>query len=76
MGGLVLGGHEVDDVALGADEEDLEDDVVDGLGGEQVQVTGDIDQQVQGLGLERDAGATLQFGEAITLASPRSCLVG
>lgn len=36
VGGLVRVGHEVDDVALGADEEDLEDKVVQAIGGEEI----------------------------------------
>lgn len=36
VGGLVGVGHEVDDVALGADEEDLEDEVVDAVGREEI----------------------------------------
>ncbi len=36
VGGLVRIGHEVDDVALGADEEDLEDKVVQAVGGEEI----------------------------------------
>lgn len=36
VGGLVRVGHEVDDVALGADEEDLEDKVVQAIGEEEI----------------------------------------
>lgn len=36
VGGLVGVGHEVDDVALGADEEDLEDEVVDAVGRKEI----------------------------------------
>lgn len=36
VGGLVGVGHEVDDVALGANEEDLEDEVVDAVGVEEI----------------------------------------
>lgn len=38
MRGLVLGGHQVHDVALRADKEDLEYDVVDALGAKEVCV--------------------------------------
>ena len=43
VGWLVGVGHEVEDVALGAEEEDLEDGVVDGLCGEEVEVARDVD---------------------------------
>jgi len=59
VGGFVGGGHEVDGVAGGCEEEQFEGGVVEGIGEgpEEVEVTGYVDEEVKGLGFEGDAGA-------------------
>lgn len=52
VGRLVGVGHQVDDVPLRAEEEDLEDDVIDGLGVEEVEVARDVDYHVETLRFE------------------------
>lgn len=67
MCGLVLGQHEVDNVELGADEDDLEHSVPQRLGRigpEEVEVAGDVDGEVEELGFEGDAGCGLRSKES------------
>lgn len=61
---LVVVEHEVDGVGRSADEDDLEDGVVERLGfvegPEEVDVTREVDDQVEELRLERDTRCALQ----------------
>ena len=61
VGGFVGCGHEVDGVARGGYEEDLEDGVVGGVGEgcEDVEVAGYVDDEVEGLRFEGYSGAGL-----------------
>jgi hypothetical protein len=56
--------HEVDRVCRGADEDNLENGVVERLGvvegPEQVDISGEVNNQVQELRLERNAGCALE----------------
>lgn len=61
VGGLVGVGHEIDDIALGADEEDLEDEVVDAVGRKEIEVSSEVDEQIQALRLEGDARTALEL---------------
>lgn len=59
---LVVIEHEVDDVELGADEDDLEcrvPQILSRIGPEQVQVSGYVDGEVEELRFEGDAGGAL-----------------
>jgi len=65
MGGLVAGCHQVDGVAGAAEEEKLEDEVVEaedffGESPKDVEVAGNIDYEVERLGLEGDSGSGLR----------------
>lgn len=72
VGGLVGTDHEVDDVTGGSDEEDLEDDVVVACCPEEVEIAGDIYDEVDDLRLERDPGATLQLRHLMEKNEDRS----
>lgn len=61
VGRLVGVGHEVDDVTLGAKEHDLEDEVVDAIGFEEIKIAGDVDKHVECLRLERDTRAAVEL---------------
>jgi hypothetical protein len=60
--GFVGGRHEVDGIARGADEEDLKDRVVGGVGegGKDIEVAGDVNYEVEGLRFEGYAGTGLE----------------
>lgn len=59
MSGLVGGGHEVDGVAGGGEEEELEDGVVGAIceGPEEVNVASYVDHEIEGLRFEGDTRA-------------------
>ena len=62
LGRFVVIEHEVEGVGLGGEEEELENGVVEGSGGEgpeDVEVAGYVDYHVKSLGFEGDAGAAL-----------------
>lgn len=63
VGGFVVVEHKVDGVRRCADEDDLEDGVVQRIrvvkGPKEVNVTTEVHDQVQKLRLERDTGRTL-----------------
>ena len=70
LGGFVVVEHEVDGVRGGADEDDLEDGVVERLGlvegPEKIDVTRNVYDEVEELRLERDAGcALLRLDDAV-----------
>jgi hypothetical protein len=62
MGGLELSGHQIDGVGRDGDEEDLHKRVIVavGKGSEQIEVAGDVDDEVETLGLEGDSCAALR----------------
>jgi hypothetical protein len=73
MCGLVVVEHEVDGVRGGADENDLEDSVVEGAGlvegPQQVDVSREVDNEVEELRLERDTGRALRALLGMRVAS-------
>ena len=59
MGWAEAGGHQVDCVGGGGDEKEFEDGVVGRFGEvpEEVEVAGDVDEEVEGLRFEGDSTA-------------------
>jgi len=73
--GLVVVEHEVDDVGLRRDEDDLKDGVPDVFGRvrpEQIEVSGHVDGQVEELRFEGDAGRALYMSGSAAVATTLS----
>jgi hypothetical protein len=77
VGRFIVIEHEVDSVCGSADEDDLKDGVVEGLGlvecPQQVDVSCEVDNEVEELRLERDARRALHALLGRCIALRRNC---